>query len=317
MKVAGVLIVGLLLGLTGGLIYAWFIAPVEYYDTFPPLLDATYRHDWIRMVTWTYGAEGNWERTQIRLSGLSDDEVRVAVADVLEGAVAEGRSISTLQRMARLALEYDVDVPAAGIYAEGGVPSASGEGGSEGQTPPPPTPTVPTATMTPRPSATPTPTQIPLPTPAPTELPQIQTPEFRIISQTLSCDAEPSIAVSLEISRTVREGRRERQEQVGEPMRELWLTWDGGADRAITGFKPEHGLGYADFTVQPGRSYNLYLDSPTGLPLFGFQIEPCLPSEGTGWMSRSLILLKEELSPETAGTATPTPSPTSTATPTP
>jgi hypothetical protein len=178
-----------------------------------------------------------------------------------------------------------------------------------------------TAPPTPPPLPSATPTRIPLPTPIPTDVPQIQTSGFEIVSQTLNCDTSPSLAVSLEVSRTVREGRRERQEQVGVSMRELWLTWDGGADRAITGFKPESGLGYADFAVEPGRSYNLYVDSPTGPPIFAFQIEPCLPSEGSGWMSRSLILLKEELPPEADGTATPTPTSTSTsdvtATPTP
>ena len=83
------------------------------------------------------------------------------------------------------------------------------------------------------------------------------------------------------------------QEQVGLPMHEVWLIWDDGADRAITGLRPEKGEGYADFDVEPGRSYNLYVDTPSGQPILTVQVEPCPPDEGTGWVSRSLVLWEE------------------------
>lgn len=93
------------------------------------------------------------------------------------------------------------------------------------------------------------------------------------------------------------------------PMREIWLIWDDGADRAITGFRPELGLGYADFDVVPGRSYNLYVDRPYGIPIRTLQAEPCPPAEGVGWVSRHLILQEIELDGpalETTPTMTPT-----------
>jgi hypothetical protein len=120
---------------------------------------------------------------------------------------------------------------------------------------------------------------------------------IRVISQTLTCAEAPAIAVSLTLSRTVEERGREVQEIVEVPMRQVWLIWNDGADRAITGFRPDKGLGYADFKVVPGLSYNLYVDSPSGIPIRTLQVEPCPADEGTGWVSRHLIL-QEEISLE-------------------
>jgi hypothetical protein len=74
--------------------------------------------------------------------------------------------------------------------------------------------------------------------------------------------------------------------------REIWLMWDEGADRAYTGFRPVMGLGYADFTVEPGRIYNVYIDNPWGVPLIVLQVEPCTPEEGGGWVSRKLVVVE-------------------------
>jgi hypothetical protein len=74
--------------------------------------------------------------------------------------------------------------------------------------------------------------------------------------------------------------------------REIWLMWDTGADRAFTGFRPEYGLGYADFAVEPGLIYNLYIDNPWGVPVIVIQVEPCTPDEGGGWISRKLVIVE-------------------------
>jgi hypothetical protein len=74
--------------------------------------------------------------------------------------------------------------------------------------------------------------------------------------------------------------------------REIWLLWDNGADRAYTGFRPSRGIGYADFNVEPGQTYNVYIDNPWGVPLIVLQVEPCLPVEGGGWLSRKLVVVE-------------------------
>ena len=288
MKLWGVAVVGLLLGLVAGLIVTWFVVPLEYYDTYPPMLDTSYRHEWIRMTVWAYGLEGDWERTQARLLNLESSEIRVVAADVLEQATVTGQPVEVLVRLAGFAAAYGVSTPGVVIYGQGDAvaPSAGTPvaGAVSAQATPTQAPVIPTLTLTPVPTVTPSLT----PTPPVTE-----TSAIRIISQTLTCATEPSIAVSLEISRTIEVRGREEQEIVGLPMREIWLLWDDGADRAITGFRPDLGLGYADFVVIPDRSYNLYIDSPHGRPVLAIQVEPCPPDEGTGWVSRYLVLRDE------------------------
>ncbi len=288
MKSWGVLIVGLVLGLAAGLVYTWVISPPEYYDTYPPLLDKAYRADWIQMTALAYGAEGNWNRTQLRLQGLAEAEIRPIVAAVLEQAVAAGRPIVVLQRLAELATFYGVDTPAVRIY-----------GGKAAVAPTPQrlpslTPSAVPATATPVP---PTATASPTPRPTLTAIIPISPSQplvaVRIVSQTLTCETQPYITVSLMLSHTITVRRKEQIEWLPLPGREIWLLWEDGADRAVTGFKPENGLGVADFAVEAGHVYKLYLDIPQGVPLSTIQVEPCAVDEGKGWVSRLLVLLEE------------------------
>jgi len=312
MKLWGVAVVGLLLGLVVGLIVTWFVVPLEYYDTYPPMLDASYRHEWIRMTAWAYGLEGDWERTEARLLNLESSEIRVVAADVLEQATATGQPLEVLERLAEFAAAYGVSTPGVAIYGQGDAVPASPAAGTpvagavSAQATPTRAPVIPSLTLTPVPTVTPSLT----PTPPVTE-----TSAIRIISQTLTCATEPSIAVSLELSRMIEVRGREQQEIVGLPMREIWLLWDDGADRAITGFRPDLGLGYADFVVIPGRSYNLYIDSPYGRPVLAVQVEPCPPDEGTGWVSRYLVLRDETEARAVSDTLTVTPTLTGTGAP--
>jgi hypothetical protein len=47
------------------------------------------------------------------------------------------------------------------------------------------------------------------------------------------------------------------QEGEQQPNVELLLRWSEGEDRACTGLKPEIGVGYADFGVAAGQSYQV------------------------------------------------------------
>ena len=287
MKAWGVLSAGLLLGLAAGLFYTWVISPPEYYDTYPPLLDKSYRTGWIQMTVLAYGAEGNWNRAQLRLHGLSEAEIRPIAAATLDQAVAAGRPLATLQRMAKLATFYGIDTPAVHIY--------TGEDNAA------PTPALTTTSQAVPPTSAPTPTAVP-PTNTPLPVPTLiaATPrdsalnDYHIISQTLTCANPPHIAVSLILSHTITVRRREEVEWLPLAGREIWLLWEGGADRAVTGFNPEMGLGYADFTVAPGRVYKLYIDVPRGAPVSTIQVEPCTADEGEGWISRVLVFMAQE-----------------------
>jgi len=151
----GVAVVGLLLGLVAGLIVTWFVVPLEYYDTYPPMLDTSYRHEWIRMTVWAYGLEGDWERTQARLLNLESSEIRVVAADVLEQATVTGQPVEVLVRLAGFAAAYGVSTPGVVIYGQGDAvaPSAGTPvaGAVSAQATPTQAPVIPTLTLTPVP----------------------------------------------------------------------------------------------------------------------------------------------------------------------
>ncbi len=57
----------------------------------------------------------------------------------------------------------------------------------------------------------------------------------------------------------------------------------------MTGLRPAQGLGYADFLVDPGKTYNLYIGSPTGVPLATLDIAPCESDSGTSGWSKFML----------------------------
>lgn len=68
----------------------------------------------------------------------------------------------------------------------------------------------------------------------------------------------------------------------GVPGVEVWLTWNEGADRAVTGLKPDQGLGYADFNAEPDTVYAISVGD-VGMPVVtGLELEACPPGEDGG-----------------------------------
>ena len=284
-----VLMVALILGLLLGLVYTWQIAPVELINTYPPLLRVDHRHDWIRMVALAYVADGDLVRAHARLEGLEQGDVSQALAALIEDYAAAGRPADTMRQLTNLAQSLDVQTPAMLVYLQpppgSPVPAPSSP---EPATPVDDTPTVsPTSadgtggTLTPSPTASPSPTPTrvltgtlpapdsPLPTPTLLPLPS----RLRLAQQEQVCEGgqPPRIEVIV---------KDDEGDQVAGI--ELWLMWPGGADRAVTGLKPQQGVGYADFYGEPGVSYSLGI-SELGMPLVAdLQIENCPTAEGEG-----------------------------------
>jgi hypothetical protein len=91
-------------------------------------------------------------------------------------------------------------------------------------------------------SATPLPTRTPTATPG---------APFVLQSSTFVCDPDlpnPLIQVVSE-------------DASGDPLpgQEITITWDAGDDFFFTGLKPEIGLGYADFLMEPGLVYQVHM----------------------------------------------------------
>jgi hypothetical protein len=55
---------------------------------------------------------------------------------------------------------------------------------------------------------------------------------------------------------------------------EILVSWEGGSDHFFTGYHPENGQGYGDFTMEPEFFYRVELaDGSTAVD--GLQIEDC------------------------------------------
>ncbi len=273
-------IIGLVIGLALGLVYTWGIAPAEPVNTYPALLRTDYRWDWIRLAALSYVADDDLERVRARLDGLDQEDVAGAIRALIEEYAAAGRPADTLRRLTALADVLDVHTPAMLVYLH--TPTLSSY----------PTPTLSpssTPTLSPTPPRTPTPTLSrvsiptlsPTPTPKPTRTPRPSTPTptppppFQLILQEQIC--EPGQVPHIEV--VVRD-----EHGIGLDGVVVWLMWPGGADRAVTGLKPQHGAGYADFYVEPGVSgsvnYALGIGE-LGLPLVtDLRIESCPARKG-------------------------------------
>ncbi|MGB9777159.1 MAG: hypothetical protein ACPL7C_11570, partial [Anaerolineae bacterium] len=168
--------VGLALGLTLGLVYAWLIDPVRLYNTTPPLLRSDYRHEWIRLAALGYVADEDMARALARLKGLRKQDIQDALAAMIEAYAAHGQPAPTMRRLSHLAQRLGVYTPAMRVYLE--TPGAP----SGGILPTPvPTSAVLPASPTPQP---PTPTATISSSPAATSVPSL----YRVVAQNLACE---------------------------------------------------------------------------------------------------------------------------------
>jgi hypothetical protein len=276
-------IVGLLVGLALGLVYTWVIEPVEVVNTYPTLLRTVYRWDWVRLTALSYVADGDLERARARIAGVKQEDIAGAMETLIEEYAAAGHSADTLRRLTTLAEALDVHTPAMLVYSYGPTPITP----SPSPTPAPshtPTPRAspsPAATSTPTSTPTPVPTLYapsPLSTPTPefTETPPSPTPTPPLLARLHLSEreqvCEPGQTPHIEV--VVRD-----EEGAGVPGVEVWLIWSGGADRAVTGLKPEYGAGYVDFDAEHGApgsvNYSLGIGE-LGMPLVNnLRIELC------------------------------------------
>jgi len=259
-------LIGILIGLALGVAYAWLIAPVEFTTADPVHVEPRYKEVWIVMSAEAYLTGGDWDRTRARLNGLSDPNLEQTIAALFD-RYASGGPNDTARALARLADQLGETTAPMSVYL-----------------------TTPFVTPTPRPSPaivtrTPAPTEVistpteSFPTLTPTSTP---TPEFEVASRDSACaTGTPQIRVTV-------------QDLAGNglPGVDVWITWDGGADRFVTGLKPEFGSGYGDFDMQPDVSYRVGAGTQLALALVSnLRAASCTtPSGVAGRLSWDIVL---------------------------
>ena len=75
-------------------------------------------------------------------------------------------------------------------------------------------------------------------------------------------------------------------DSAGEPMPnvELLIRWDDGEDRFFTGLKPERGVGYADYAMAAGKSYQVGIVGPGSDFAQGIVSDACGDGTRASWI---------------------------------
>jgi hypothetical protein len=228
------LLTAVLIGLGLGLVYTWVISPVKYIDAAPSSLRADFKDQYRLLIASSYIATGDLGRAQARLALLKD-------ADPVQALRGQAQ---------RLQLAGDPNHASAVLILLADAIQPAGASLS-----PPPYPQPATTALAPTGASTgaggpalSSPTRRPSPTPT-------STPgaPFAVTTQEKVCDASlRSGLLQVEVRNAAGQGV---------PGVGVIATWDGGQQEFFTGFQPQHGNGYADFTMTPGTVYSLQLAS--------------------------------------------------------
>lgn len=268
------LLTGLILGLILGLVYSWVISPVSQVDTHPNLLRTDYKDIYRSLISRAYRANNNLPRAEARLDLIGDDEPALALAAQAQRFLAEGGDHEMAVILANLsaalkssAVAENTPVPPTGTAATSDSdenPTAAEEdteenGGNNLDS---------TSTMEPVSSRTPPPTESPpfiLQDSSPICDPTLSESLIQVIATNSAGDGIPGVAIQISL---------------GSDPKEVFYT----------GLKPELGLGYADFSAEPGLSYQVEIPD-SGLIVSDIEVPTCQnESEESYWGSWEIYI---------------------------
>jgi hypothetical protein len=222
-------VVVLAVGVAGGLIYTWVLAPVEYYDTAPDALHIQGKASYSALIGDLYACDGDLERAKVRLAVLGLNADGPTLITLLEQYLEGGGKPEEARNLAQLAKDLGASGGVLLVFGsvDGGTPEAD-------------------ASLTPEVTGANLP--VVSPTPAPTMTP---VPSFLLLEQTALCGAagEPG-----QISIWVQD-----ESGAGLPGMQLVVSWSMGEDRLYTGLRPKKGKGFADFEMKPQVNYDVTL----------------------------------------------------------
>ncbi len=249
MKRNGWILLGIsfVLGIAGGLYYAWNINPVAYVDAAPSSLRQDFQSDYITLIAASYATTGELDRAQVRLSIFNLEDLGSYLGRLAQNRLAEGRPESEARALAMLAAVVRDGPPTLPITPSPSESATTGE---------------PSTTPSPSPSNTPRPVRPPTSTPG---------APFELIEQEKVCD--PSLGGPL-LQVRILDSLSE-----GVPRMSILVIWDSGQEKFFTGLKPELGLGFADFAMTEGVIYTLQVSDADRL-VTGLTSELCAGEEG-------------------------------------
>lgn len=253
------LALGMIVGMAGGVFFAWNIVPVQQVNTAPWQLSEPDRDAYIVAIMLNYEYDGDLQRAVAELSALrlpGNDPIQ-QVADVACRLASTGYVDSNGGlRAVRSMMTFYQNQGRSGC-ADTLIPDDAGRATEVLQLElPTPTP-IPVATKTPTPFVTTEPTETPIPF-IPTEPPPRA---FELVDRRSFCSVEfPGVI----------EVRVVDFNTIGIPGQPVRVRWSDGESTFFTGLKPERGPGYADFEMEAGLAYQIEmpgLSDPSTTPL--------------------------------------------------
>lgn len=254
------LLTGLILGAAAGLLYSWFISPVQYIDTEPDSLSAAYKDEYRKVIALAYEANQDLARARVRAYLVDPEDPAREMAAQAQRLIAANIAPREARALAVLAAALNQEAPPAAPGAATSTPAeeallTASETAAGGDLPATSTVDLAMAVQTatqPLPSPTPTVTITPLPTftARPTATPpQVQDAPFALATSSEICPPE-ALPGLLQVE--VRDGS-------GNPLPgvRIQVTWAAGQESFFTGLVPEVNPGYADYRMQPGATYSV------------------------------------------------------------
>lgn len=255
------LITGLIIGIALGLLWGWVLTPVETLEAHPVDLRPAFKDAYREMIALAYVADNDLGRAQSRLALLGDPDPARELAVQAQLTLGEGGSEQAARALGQLAAALDssfasvtqstpLAAAATPTPPQDETPAPTNASGEPAPTRTPPPGGTPTPSLTPMPTnLTPTVVLTDTPTPSPTAT---QGAPFVLVDVPLVCN--PAIDPPL-IQVYIFDASGNQVPGVA-----IIVSWEGNSNRFVTGLKPEFGLGYADFTMDPNITYSLRLE---------------------------------------------------------
>jgi len=264
------LLTGVILGAVLGIVYTRYFQPVRYVDTSPAALRQDFKDQYRSLIAASYLANGDLVRAGARLALLQDSDPFRALTEQAQRALARDGATSEARSLGLLAIDLGQAAPGPGqavtqasqlptVTAALATPANLNNPGQENSTP------------SVSPQDLQSVTASPLTTPDGLAETPISADSFVLSSMSEVCDqpfASPLIQVEV-------------SDRSGSPASGVLVivTWVGGEERFYTGLKPEKGLGYADYTIDPEFVYSLRINE-NGSPLGNISAVSCTNESG-------------------------------------
>jgi len=267
------LITGLILGLALGVAYGWIWTPVDTLEARPQDLRSDFKDAYRELIARAYQSNQDLGRASQRLSLLGDEDPARALAVQAQLTLGQDGSSEAASALAALAGALQ-NAPGTALAAN----DATNEPGES--TPSSPTRTPAVESTSPVPSETPLQqqtTQQPTNTPDPTEVAETPESAERTPQASLTPTSTPTPTATQGPPFVLLDIPLECNPKIDPPLIQVYVfdgagnpvpgvavivSWDNNqTSRFVTGLKPEYGLGYADFSMDPLVTYSLRLEA--------------------------------------------------------